>query len=163
MLNSTVRQLARRPFLKLLAITGGLAGCGPLLTRQETPTPTLLPVATMALNIRYELENQAIDYGRHPAGCSVTGIEGRIGTSEIPQNVKVHVWDTNGPTDLLLALDATGSYGADVAADLTDGEFNVQVIDTAANSLISDIIIAQAIPQCGLNMMSVNFVAVAPD
>ncbi len=157
--------LQRRRFLQLLLLSGVAVGCRRLgADGQATPTlpwNTLAPTMTLVPALRFELEHQAIAYGPHPGGCDRTTIRGRVYDANgmaLP-GVAVRVWLQDESWAQSLTTDAQGSYEVDVAQGTSEAVFLLQLVDQANSALLSDVIVAQAIPSCDLNLMTVNFTA----
>jgi hypothetical protein len=150
------RQLDRRRFLQLIFLSGVAVGC----QRIASPTPTGSP-GTLTLDLRFALENAAVDYGPHPRGCDVTSIKGSVHTADgaSASDVVVKVWGDDVAQAVTLQTDAGGYYSCDVASSLTNQAFHVQLTDPAATTLLSDVVVAQAVASCDLNLMTINFVA----
>jgi hypothetical protein len=157
-------KLYRRDFLKLLFLSGTMVGCRSLIAGQATPTspspPTLDVPPTVILDLRYVLENQAVDYGKHPEGCDRTTIKGRIRDEQgngVP-DIVLRIWSEDGSWSQVVISDANGSYAVDVASGTSELTYLVQLYDIHGTTILSDAVVIQAIPDCGLNLMTVNFV-----
>lgn len=155
------KQIDRRRFLQLLVWSGAAVGCRRIAPAAPGDTPTALPV-TMTLDLRYVLENAAVEYGPHPRGCDITSIRGSVraidGSPVAGMAVRVWADDVSQPITLVTAAD--GYYSCDVASSTSSDAFHVQLIDQAGTTLYSDVVVAQAAASCGLNLMTVNFVAI---
>lgn len=161
-------QLQRRQFLKLMLITGVAAGCrqassGDPATRvnETLLSPSPDSPLTLSLDLRFQLENQAVDYKRHPDGCDHTVIWGTVrdaGGHGLP-GIVVQVWAEDGSWAETLITDAEGAYQVTVAEGVSEKVFLLQLRDQAGTTLLSDVTVAPAIPRCELNLMIVNFVA----
>lgn len=156
--------LRRRDFLKLLLLSGTVAGCRGLLARQPTATspspPTLDMPPTVILDLRYVLENQAVDYSKHPSGCNQTTIKGRI-SDELGngiQDIVLRIWAEDGSWSQVLISDANGNYAVDVTDGTSELTYLIQLYDIHGTTILSDAVVVQAIPACELNLMTVNFV-----
>lgn len=157
--------LYRRQFLKLMLIVGGLAGCRGLAqdagpTALATPAGTLPP--TVAFSGRFVLQNEAVGYAPNPSGCNRTTLQGVVQDAfgaPVPGAV-IRVWAGDPASASILQTDAQGVYSLDVADNLTETAYSLQLVDPSGAILLSDVIIAQAIPSCDLNLLTVNFVGV---
>jgi hypothetical protein len=118
--------------------------------------------ATLALDLRFVLEGDAIDYSPSPAGCDQTTIRGRVRdvNGEGIAGLLVHVWAEDGNWEALLPTGTGGTYEVVVGQGLSEQTFMIQLMDGAGTTLLSDVIVAPAIPNCDLNMMTVNLTAV---
>lgn len=157
----------RRDFLKLLLLSGTMVGCRSLLAGQSTATapssPTLVVPPTVILDLRYVLENQAVDYSKHPTGCDQTTIKGTI-RDESGMGVKdivLRIWAEDGSWSQVVISDANGNYAVDVINGTSELTYLIQLYDIQATTILSDAVIVQAIPSCDLNLMTVNFVPVS--
>ena len=154
-------QLYRRGFLKLLLLAGGVAGCGKLVQSKAppgTPAPTLPP--TISLDARFILENDAVGYVPNPAGCNRTTISGVVkdASGAALPGVTIRLWVADPVAASTLTTDAQGQYTVDVATSLTSEAYHLQLVDASGSVLLSDVIVAQAIPNCDLNLLTVNFI-----
>jgi|GEM_PF-2332107 len=153
-------QLHRREFLKLLLLAGGVVGCGKLAQSGAppgTPAPTLPP--TVSWDARFILEGDAVDYAPNPAGCNRTTISGIVkdasGTA-LPGMI-IRLWAADPAAASTLTTDAQGQYTVDVATSLSSEAYHLQLVDASGGILLSDVIVAQTIPNCDLNLLTVNF------
>jgi len=155
------KQLDRRRFLQLVALSGAVVGCRRLTPTTLSSTPTAA-TTTLALDLLYTLENSAVDYSPHPRGCDVTSIRGSVLAADGSpvDGVLVHVWANDVNQAIRLSTDTGGYYSCDVASSTSDDTFHVQLTDQTASTLFSDVIVVQAVASCDLNLMTVNFVAV---
>jgi hypothetical protein len=154
-------QIYRREFLKLLILAGGVVGCGKLATSEAPPgTPAPKLPATVSLDTRFTLENEAVGYGPNPAGCDRTTIRGVVKDSSgsVQPSLVIRLWAANPAAASTLPIDAQGQYTVDVAKVLSGETYHLQLVDATGSVLLSDVIVAQAIPDCTLNLLTVNFV-----
>jgi hypothetical protein len=157
-------RLARREFLKLMLLAGAAAGCSP---RRQERTPTEAPLATpagtlpptVALAVQFVLENEAVDYAANPAGCDRTTVHGAVrdASGAGVAGLTLRIWASDPTAASTLQTDVQGEYTLDVAQALTEQEYHLQLTDAAGTTLFSDVIVAQAVPSCELNLMIVNF------
>ena len=162
--------LSRRQFLKLALLSPLVAGCrSSLLGSGEEPTPSLEPptlrppggtsIPTVTLDLRYALENDAVDYGPSE-GCQ-TVIAGRVTGPDgqgVP-DVWVRVWTEDESGAALAVTDGVGGYQVIVAPSASEITYLIQLMNESGLTLWSDVVVAQAIPVCDLSQMTVNFVA----
>ena len=151
----------RRQFLQLIALSGLVAGCRSLARGSDSPTlpaftlaPTLPP--TLTLDIRFALENDAAEYAPNPAGCDRVSMQGRV---QGGGDWVIRLWSSDPAQVSAVQTDSQGGYAVDVATQLTDATYHLQLFDPASSTLASEIIVVQAIPSCDLNLMTVNFVS----
>jgi hypothetical protein len=159
-------RLVRREFLKLMLLGVAAAGCS---SRPSDPTaaPTLLATPagtlppTVALAVQFVLENEAVGYTANPVGCDRTTIQGTVhdasGTGV--SGMILRIWADDPAAASTLQTGIQGEYALDVAQELTDQEYHLQLVDASNTVLLSDVIVSQAVPSCDLNLMTVNFVA----
>ncbi len=154
------RQLDRRRFLQLLALSGAVIGCQRLAPAAPVGTPATSS-ATLTLDLRFVLENAAVSYGPHPRGCDVTSIRGSVRAIDgsPAAGITVHVWADDVSQAITLITSVDGYYSCDVASSTSSDAFHVQLTDQAGTTLYSDVVVAQAAASCNLNLMTVNFVA----
>jgi hypothetical protein len=154
------KQLERRRFLQLLALSGVVVGCQRLTPTAPSSTPTAA-TTTLALDLLYVLENSAVDYSPHPRGCDIASIRGSVLAADGSpvDGVLVHVWTDDVNQAIRLSTDAGGYYSCDVASVTSNDTYHVQLTDQTATTLFSDVIVVQAVASCDLNLMTVNFVA----
>ncbi len=172
MIGSDRASFQRREFLRLL-LTGGaaslLAACqrtpgeAPLATVAPTLSPTLaatLP-APAAIDPRYVLDHDAVGYGPHPAGCDRIGIRGTVRDVDgTPQaGLIIRLWSRDPGTASALQTDGDGRYSVDIIGSPTEATYHLQLSSSSGEILLSDVIVAQAIPSCDLNLMTVDFIA----
>lgn len=150
----------RRQFLQLIALSGLVAGCRTLVRGSHSSTmsavtraPTLPP--TLTLDIRFGLENDAVEYAPNPAGCQRISMQGRV---QGGGNWVLRLWGSDPDQVSAIETDTEGGYAVDVATQLTDTTYHLQLFDPASATLVSDVIVVQAIPSCDLNLMTVNFI-----
>jgi hypothetical protein len=159
------KTIARRQFLRLLLMSGAAAGCRRIVPdEQPVPTPAVItatPPATLTFDLRFELENQAIDYGPHPEGCDRTTIQGGVydTTGAGLPGITLHVWSDDTDQTSALTTGDDGMFLIDVADGLSEMTYYLQVVEQGGGVLLSDVVIAQALPSCDLNLIQVNFVA----
>jgi hypothetical protein len=110
--------------------------------------------------VRYRLKNDTIAYGAHPGGCQVTGLTGRVADQNGAgvAGLTVRVWAADPAQALTVTTDPDGNFSLNVEQALSDRIFRVQLAD-AADTPLSDVIIAESIPQCEKNQMTAEFVA----
>jgi hypothetical protein len=155
----------RREFLQLLLLSGAAVGCRRVVPRADsTATPvaiTATPPVTLALDLRFELQNQAIDYAPHPEGCDRTTILGAVRDADGGglAGVTVHVWAEDGSVETMLTTAGDGTFSLDVADGLSETNYYLQLVDPSGAVLLSDVVIAQALPSCDLNLIQLTFVA----
>ncbi len=161
------KSLQRRQFLRLALLSGMVAACRPIRGNRndENTPPASLPFnasATLALDLRFAPERDAVEYGPSPAGCDRTVIRGSVRdvNGEGAAGLLVHVWAEDQSWETFLPTDAEGAYETAVSQGLSGQTFLIQLIDGAGTTLLSDVVAAPAIPHCDLNMMTVNLVAV---
>ena len=160
-------QLQRRQFLKLLLISGIAAGCSraipdePEIDANEGPPTPPDTSTTLALDLRFHLERDAAEYRTHPDGCDRTTIWGTVrdANGNALSGIVVQVWPEDESWIETMVTDAEGAYKIDVAEEVSDATYLVQLRDQAGTTLLSDVTVVQAIPRCELNLMIVNFVA----
>lgn len=157
------KPVSRRGFLHFIMVSGVLAGCQRVLTGSpDAPPPvTVKPAPTRTVDLRFELENQAISYEPHPAGCDRTTIQGSVqdaAGSPLP-GITLHIWAEDDQLVQALTTDADGAFSIDVAGELSEETYHIQIVEQDGAVILSDVIIAQAIPSCDLNLIVVNFIA----
>ncbi|MBN1430843.1 MAG: hypothetical protein JXB07_20905 [Anaerolineae bacterium] len=154
------KRLDRRRFLQFLVLSGAVVGCRRVDPTALIGTPTALS-ATLMLDLRYMLENAAVDYGPHPRGCDVTSIRGSVRDADgsPASGITVHVWPDDVSRTITLSTDESGYYSCDVASSTTSDAFHIQLTDQTGTTLYSEVIVVQAAAHCDLNLMTVNFVA----
>jgi hypothetical protein len=148
----------RRQFLQLLVLTGAAAGC-----RRILPTDTSAPTSTAsgagATGLRFQLENDAISYAA-ASTCNQTiiqgGVSGPDGSGLPGLTVRLQAI-SNGPWEDAAQTDEKGDYQMEVADELSEVTYRLQLVDSSGVPL-SDVVVAQAIPSCDHNLMTVNFV-----
>lgn len=140
-------------------MAGGLAGCQGLVPNTAASTPTSGPSIS---NLRFLLEDDAVRYEPHPAGCNRTTIRGTVQDAAGVglSGVTIHVWTGSPDTASVLLTDGQGAYETDVADGPSDQVYNLQIFDAATGAQLSDVIVAEAVPTCEHNLMTVNFIAV---
>ena len=150
----------RRQFLQLLVLSGAAVGCRRVLPT-EGPTPPEPTSGTGATGLRFELENNAISYGAAPS-CDVTIIQGAVtgpnGAALSGLTVRLQAI-TGGSWQDAAQTDEGGDYQFEAAAELSEVTYRLQLVDSSGTPL-SDVVVAQAIPSCDHNLMTVNFVSV---
>ncbi len=158
-----VVKLQRRQFLKILLIAGGLAGCRGLIGNETSePTPVIPPVLSPVPALRFILEDDAVSYEPHPAGCERTTIRGSVRdiTGVGLSGVTIRLWQDDPNAAAALLTDGQGSYETDVDAGLSEQTYHLQIVDQATGAQRSDVIVVTALPSCEHNLMTVNFIAV---
>jgi len=138
-------------------------------TMPEDPTasptaepPGASPAPTVALDLRFAPRNEAVDYSAWPGGCGETFLVGRVIDPDgagIP-GLRIRVWDTESGAATIVTTDADGAYQIYLAQGLTDAILNVQLLDANGLTVLSDVVHAPALPDCGLNQMTITFVPV---
>jgi hypothetical protein len=73
--------------------------------------------------------------------------------------VTIRWWADDPGAAQVILTDALGSYRVVVDSALSDATYHLQIVEPATGSLLSDVIVARAIPSCDLNVMAVNFVS----
>ncbi len=148
------RSFTRRSFLRLTLISGAVAGCS-----QVAKPPPPGSASPAALAARFRLENDSISYQPHPRGCDQTTIRGSVRAADgapLP-GLTIRLWEENLAQATTVTTDGSGFYAIDVAQGLTDKTFRLQLLDSTG-APVSDVIVAAAIPDCGFNSMTVNFI-----
>jgi hypothetical protein len=124
-------------------------------------TPPVPTAGAGTPNLHFELENNAISYGPAPS-CNVTIIQGAAtgpgGVSLPGLTVRLQAI-TGGPWQDAAQTGEGGDYQIEAAAELSEVTYRLQLVDQSGAPL-SDVVVAQAIPSCDHNLMTVNFVAV---
>lgn len=166
-----MNDLTRRHFLKIALATGVAAGCSPsgyvetagVTNAQGTalPIPTLDPLLTLSLDLRFVPENQAISYAPSPQGCGQTSISGvvRDAAGQGVPGVLVAVSLNGSLIGTSPVTDANGTYEVLVAYGTTGETYSILLSNPAGTVFYSDTVIAEAIPSCEHNLMTVNFVS----
>ena len=159
------KEIGRRQFLHLLVLSGVVAGCRHLVPEESTPSPITpippVPTVTLTVALRFSPDNDAVDYSPNPAGCDRTTIQGTVrdangrGVSQII----LRVWAQDDSWSGAVMTGEDGFYRVDLADGLTEKIYRLQLVDQSGTTLLSDVVIAPAIPSCDLNLMTVNFVA----
>jgi hypothetical protein len=148
----------RRQFLQLLVLSSAAAGCRRILPT-DTPVPTSTASGAGTTGLHFQLENDAISYAAAPT-CDRTiiqgGVSGPDGSGLPGLTVRLQAI-TNGPWEDAAQTDAGGEYEMEVAAELSEVTYRLQLVDSDGTPL-SDVVVAQAIPSCDHNLMTVNFV-----
>lgn len=159
MSDHVLTQFTRRQFLRLLLMAGGLAGCQGLIPSTATSAPTSGPSVS---TLRFLLEDDAVRYEPHPAGCNRTTIRGAVQDAAGVglSGLTIRVWTGSPDTASVLLTDGQGAYETDVADGPTDQVYNLQIFDAATGAQLSDVIVAEAVPTCEHNLMTVNFIAI---
>jgi hypothetical protein len=122
------------------------------------PVPT---GSTGVTNLRFELENNAISYAA-ASTCEQTVIRGAVIGSDgngLPGLTVRLQAITGGPWQDAARTGERGEYEMAVAVELSEVTYRLQLVDSEGAPL-SDVVIAQAIPSCDHNLMTVNFVSV---
>jgi hypothetical protein len=150
--------IRRRQFLQLLVLSGAAVGCRRVIPTGDPTSP--LPTAGAGVpNLHFELENNAISYGAAPS-CDVTIIQGAAtgpdGAFLPGLTVRLQAI-TGGPWQDAAQTGAGGDYQIEAAAELSEVTYRLQLVDQSGAPL-SDVVVAQAIPSCDHNLMTVNFV-----
>lgn len=115
---------------------------------------------TLTIDTRFALLNEAVDYGPWSGGCNGIFLTGRAldthgaGVS----GLRVRIWDEATGAALVIATDSDGAFQVQLADSLIDTTFNIQLLGSGGLTVLSDVVYAQAIPDCGLNAMTVTFV-----
>lgn len=137
-----------------------VVGEEPPVAATRTPQPTATRITEVALELGFVLANDAVNYAPNPAGCDRTVIRGALQDSAgngVPDIfVRIRRDGSNIPT--AVSTNTSGEYLAEVADELSDHTYRVQLTDETGARILSDPIIAQAIPDCNRNMMELNFV-----
>jgi hypothetical protein len=156
----------RREFLKLMLLAGAAAGCSPRPDDSTAaPAPLATPAGTLpstvALAVQYVLENEAVGYAANPAGCDRTTIQGTVrdAAGTVVPGMTLRIWASDPSTASTLQTGVQGEYALDVAQEIIEQEYHLQLVDASNTVLLSDVIVAQSVPSCDLNLMTVNFVA----
>jgi hypothetical protein len=148
----------RRQFLQLLVLSGAAVGCRRVL-RIDDPTPPTPTAGAGIPNLHFELENNAISYGSAPS-CDVTIIQGAVtgpgGAALSGLTVRLQAI-TGGPWQDAAQTGEGGDYQFEAAAELSEVTYRLQLVDQS-DAPLSDVVVAQAIPSCDHNLMTVNFV-----
>jgi hypothetical protein len=147
--------MERRDFLKLAVISGLAAGC---TSQVVTTTPVVTPgTATYG---SFRLENDTVQYGAHPRGCDVTTIRGKVtGADGQPiDGLHIKLWLDDPAQATTLATADGGLYALDVAQGLVRQTFHLQLLDAAGQTTLSEVIVAEAVPDCNLNNLTLNFI-----
>lgn len=115
----------------------------------------------MAINTRFVVQNEAVEYGPWPEGCVSTFLVGWVldGNGMGVPGLRIRVWDTGSSAATVVTTDSDGAYQVHLAEGLTDAVLNVQLLDANGMTVLSDVVHAPALPDCGLNQMTVTFVA----
>jgi hypothetical protein len=153
----------RRDFLKLILLAGAAAGCSP---RPDDPTAAPPPLATpagtlpstVALAVQYVLENEAVGYTANPAGCDRTTIQGSVrdASGAFVPGMTLRIWSSNPSTASTLQTGVQGEYVLDVAQEITEQEFHLQLVDASNTLLLSDVIVAQSVPSGKVAKLAIN-------
>jgi len=130
----------------------------PQPTRTPRPEPTR--ITDVAYVVGFLLVNDAVNYGRSPDGCDSTIIRGSLqddsGNGVPDIFVRINREGSNIP--IAVSTNSNGAYSVDVDDDLSDGKFRVQLTDETGARILSEPVIAQAIPDCDFNLMELNFI-----
>jgi hypothetical protein len=155
----------RRQFLRCLLL-GGAAGCTALggdLT--STPAPTLRPPDWPGLTLQFRLEfvlkDDAVEYVADPEGCVGSTLAGRVvgPDGQGVEGLRVRVWAEGDSTALLARTDAEGFYFVRLSDELDQRAYRLLLTDGSGSVMLSEVIVAQSIPDCALNRMLANFVS----
>lgn len=156
----------RRTLLKAALLSGAVVGCSPAVTAGSSPPVSSAsltqPPAALTLDIRFKVLNDSINYMPHPRGCDQTTIRGSVQAADgAPQaGLMVRIWESEPAAAISLITDDGGNYAVDVAQGLSGALYHVQLMSSAGDTILSDVIVAQAIPDCAHNFMAINFVAI---
>jgi hypothetical protein len=145
--------ISRRHFLKTILYSGAMASCGPLLSSPQATVSSDPPPTWLAL------ENDAVSYSGNGISCNRTTIRGVI-VNEYGKGVPgvmVRVNAGDGSFSGEASSGGEGRYEIDVDSALSDTEFQLQAY-SADGVMLSELIIVPAIPDCKLNIMTVNFI-----
>jgi hypothetical protein len=145
--------MQRRNFLKLALIGGAVTGCA----SQGIATPVATPGTTLYGS--FHLENDSVQYGAHPRGCDITTIRGQvIGADGQPiDGLQIKLWLDDPGQATIIPTAEDGFYAQDVTQGLVRQTFHLQLFDPASQSTLSEVIVAEAVPDCNLNNMTINF------
>lgn len=126
----------------------------------KTPEPTPTRITEVALELGFVLANDAVDYSPSADGCDRTQISGVLqdhAGNGVP-DIFVRIRRDGSNIPIAVSTDRNGNYIADVAEELSDHTYRVQLTDETGARILSDPIIAQAIPDCNRNQMVLNFI-----
>jgi hypothetical protein len=143
-----------------MLLSGAAAGCSRLLPT-EAPAPTSTASSAGGSALHFELENNAISYAAAPT-CEQTIIRGVVSGTDgggLPGLTVRLQAITNGPWQDAAQTGEHGEYEMEVAEELSEVTYRLQLVDSSGAPL-SDVVVAQAIPSCDHNLMTVNFVPV---
>ena len=135
-----------------------------MFARWSTTTPapaSTIPIGTLALDLRFVLENESVSYGTRLLDCSATTIEGTVRnvTGDPLAGMTIRLWSSDPAQAVALVTDENGWYSAQAATGVVNTTFYLQIVDAAGTTLLSDVAAVQAIPDCSHNVMTVNFTA----
>jgi hypothetical protein len=143
-------------------MAGGLIGCRRLLSGESAATATsAVSPATLSPRSWFVLQNDAVSYSADQESCGRTTIQGMALDADGAglAGVTIRWWADDPGAAQVILTDALGSYRVVVDSALSDATYHLQIVEPATGSLLSDVIVAQAIPSCDLNVMAVNFVS----
>ncbi len=134
--------------------------------QEPTPSPTeelqgASAVPAVALDTRFAVQNEAVDYSPWPEGCDGTFLVGQVldANGEGVSGLRIRIWDVASGAATVVSTDANGAYQVHIAEGLTDAILNVQLLDANGMTVLSDVVHAPVLPDCGLNQMTITFVA----
>ena len=149
--------LSRRSFLKVSVLVGAaVTGCTRL---PDDAAPT---ARTLSGDAQFELADNAVNYGPYRENCSAFALEGSVrdeagnGLADVPLRITYELSDL----ETTVRTSQDGTFLVEVVGDMNAGStYYLQVFDPSNPDISrSELITVEAIPDCSLNRMTVNFV-----
>jgi hypothetical protein len=119
----------------------------------------------VTVDTRFALQNEAVDYAAWPEGCDGTFLVGHVLDANgvgVP-GLRLRVWDADSGAATVVTTGADGAYQIHIAEGLTDVVLNAQLLDANGMTVLSDVVHVPTLPDCGLNQMTLTFVAITTE
>ncbi|MGF1504953.1 MAG: hypothetical protein ACFB51_07455 [Anaerolineae bacterium] len=131
-------------------MAGVATGCQHTTTAQATLPPGLT----------FMLEGNAVEYSAASQGCDRIVVQGAVLLPDGARasGIPVHITTEDGDFDETTQTQDDGLFTIVVSDALVQRVYRVQVLDPVSREPVSDITVAESIPDCALNLMTVIFV-----
>jgi hypothetical protein len=112
--------------------------------------------------LEYVLQGDAVEYVTDPDGCVGSTLAGRVvgPDGRGVEGLRVRVWADGDSNVQLARTDADGFYFVRLSDELDDRTYRLLLTDDSGSTVLSEVVVAPAIPDCALNRMVADFVAV---